>query len=82
MLARVFDRSMELGGRFKATRFCTDPERPSEVVGEGGCPWADSVHPGNLRIEKQIIDTAGLRDRLSSPAESYLQHIQISSCYG
>ena len=28
-----------------------DPERPSEVVAERGCPWTDSVHPGNLRIE-------------------------------
>jgi len=29
-----------------------DPERPSEVVAERGCPWADSVHPGNPRIER------------------------------
>src|ERR1700730_16000900 len=29
-----------------------DPERPSEVVAERGCPWADPVHPGNPRIEK------------------------------
>ena len=28
-----------------------DLERPSEVVAERGCPWADSVHPGNPRIE-------------------------------
>src|SRR5216684_655559 len=29
-----------------------DPKRPSEVVAERGCPWADSVHPGNPRIEE------------------------------
>src|SRR6266481_1069547 len=28
-----------------------DPERPSEVVAERGCPWADSIYPGNPRIE-------------------------------
>ena len=28
-----------------------DPERPSEVVAARGCPWADSVHPSNPRIE-------------------------------
>ena len=28
-----------------------DPERPSKVVAERGCPWSDSVHPRNLRIE-------------------------------
>jgi transposase, IS6 family len=28
-----------------------DPERPGEVVAETGCPWVDSVHPGNPRIE-------------------------------
>jgi hypothetical protein len=30
-----------------------DPERPGEVVTERGCPWADSVHPGNPRIERR-----------------------------
>jgi hypothetical protein len=54
-----------------------DPERPREVVGERGCLWADSVHPGNPRIEKQIIDTGGLGERLDSSAESYLQHIRF-----
>jgi hypothetical protein len=29
-----------------------DPERPSDVVAERRCPWADPVHPGNPRIEK------------------------------
>jgi hypothetical protein len=28
-----------------------DPERPSEVVAENGCYWADSVHPPDPRIE-------------------------------
>jgi len=32
------------------------PERPNEVVAERGCPWADSVHPGNPRIESRIVD--------------------------
>src|SRR6516162_35421 len=52
MPATVFDRWMERGARFKATRFCNDPERPSEVVAKRGCRWPDSVHPGNPRIEK------------------------------
>jgi hypothetical protein len=29
-----------------------DPERSSEVVAERGRSWADSVHPGNPRIER------------------------------
>src|ERR1700732_2729114 len=29
-----------------------DPERPGEMVAERGCTWANSVHPGNSRIEK------------------------------
>ena len=36
-----------------------DPERPSEVVAERGCPWADSVHGRWL---------------VFSPDESFLQH--------
>jgi hypothetical protein len=29
-----------------------DPEGPSEMVAESGCTGADSVHPGNPRVEK------------------------------
>ena len=51
-----------------------DPERPSEVVAERGCPGANSIHPGNSRIE-ELNNRHGrdLRLVLSRP-EQFLQH--------
>ncbi len=53
-----------------------DPERPGEVVAERGCPWADSVHPGNPRIEK--LNSRLMRLAIGSvpPTELFLQHNQ------
>jgi hypothetical protein len=38
-----------------------DPERPSEVVAERRCTWANSVYPGNPRIESCIVDRRDCR---------------------
>lgn len=49
-----------------------DPERPSEVVAERGCGRADSVHPGNPRIEKLATEQIG--DGLGWAGKLFLQH--------
>ena len=50
------------------------PERPSEVVAERRCPWADPVHPGNPRIEKLNSRPTRLAVGSVSPTELFLQH--------
>lgn len=49
-----------------------DPERLSEMVAERGCARADSVHPGNPRIEKLAHQQTG--NRLGLAREPSLQH--------
>src|SRR6516225_3406410 len=51
-----------------------DPERPSEVVAQGGCTWTDSVHPGNPRIGKLNSRPTRLAVGSVSSTELFLQH--------
>src|SRR5882762_7901213 len=53
-------RSLESSARLHRTIENLDPERSSEVVAKRGCPRADSVHPGNPRIESCIVCTMAL----------------------
>src|SRR5215471_11409330 len=46
-----------------------DPERPGEVVAERGCSGADSVHPGNSRVEKLSNRYCGDQRSVRFPAE-------------
>ena len=56
-----------------------DPEGPSKVVAERGCPWADSVHPRNPRIENLNSLPTRLAIGLVSPTELFLQHNRFES---
>ena len=49
--------SLENNSRVRDSAY--DPERPSEVVAQRRCTWADSVHPGNFRIEELSGPTEG-----------------------
>jgi hypothetical protein len=39
------------------------------VVAKRGCSWADSVHPGNPRIERLNNDAGEPGDRFGSPTK-------------